>query len=83
MSYTPSDFSLVNNGHTVQANAAKTDNVIVVEGKEYTLVQYHFHTPSEHQFIDMSKEQIDAFRQIFLDNHRPIQALEGREVIEK
>lgn len=35
------------------------------------------------QPIDMSKEQIDAFRQIFPDNHRPIQALEGREVIEK
>ncbi|WP_028403315.1 carbonic anhydrase [Ectobacillus panaciterrae] len=48
--YIPTEFSLVNNGHTVQANPKTTDNSIVVDGKEYKLAQFHFHTPSEHQF---------------------------------
>lgn len=177
INYTPSDFSLVNNGHTIQANARTMDNIVTARGKEYTLVQFHFHAPSEHQFngqhfdmelhlvhkdekdqlaviavmmkegmsnrvlanvwsalpeeetaegvklsapvdlmsilpkdqqsfqyrgslttppcseavqwivlgkpIDISKEQIDAFRQIYPNNHRPIQALEDRKVMEK
>ncbi|KAB2334489.1 carbonic anhydrase family protein [Cytobacillus depressus] len=172
--YQPTPFSIVNNGHTVQANAATPSNSIVVEGKEYQLVQFHFHTPSEHQFngqhldmelhlvhqdtngelavlgvliqegkeneklasvwdvlpkdetekdilinepvdlqallpsdqasfyyngslttppctekvkwivfekpIEMSKEQIQAFQQIFPDNHRPVQSLVEREI---
>ena len=48
--YEPASFSLVNNGHTVQANATELSNGIIVEGQEYQLVQFHFHTPSEHQF---------------------------------
>ncbi|MBA9024737.1 carbonic anhydrase [Peribacillus huizhouensis] len=173
--YQPTPFSIVNNGHTVQANAATPSNSIIVEGKEYNLAQFHFHTPSEHQFngqlldmelhlvhqdangelavlgvmiqegkeneklasiwsvlpngetkkdisikepidlqallpsdqtffyyngslttppcteevkwiifenpIEMSKEQIQAFQQIFPDNHRPVQPLNEREII--
>jgi carbonic anhydrase len=173
--YKPTPFSLVNNGHTVQANASTPANSIVVEGKEYKLAQFHFHTPSEHQFngehydmelhlvhqdangklavlgvmiqegkqneklasvwealpqeetendvsvdepvdlqallpadqtsfhyngslttppcsegvkwivfeqpMEMSKEQIQAFQQIFPDNHRPVQPLNEREII--
>lgn len=172
--YAPTNFSLANNGHTIQGNPAAIDNSIVVDGKEYKLAQFHFHTPSEHQFngqnfemelhlvhksannelaviglmikegatnialeqawkvlpkkvttkdvkvtkaidlmellpenkqtfryegslttppcseevewivleqpIEMSKEQIDLFRQIFEDNHRPVQPLNDREV---
>lgn len=172
--YTPAAFSLVNNGHTVQANAAGSGNRMIFEGKEYNLAQFHFHTPSEHQFnghhldmelhlvhqdangelavlgvmiqegkenenlasvwdrlpkeetekevsveeldlqpllpkdqasfyyngslttppcteevkwivfeqpIEMSKEQIQEFQQIFPDNHRPVQSLNEREII--
>ena len=32
------------------------------------------------QPIEMSKEQIKAFQQIFTDNHRPIQPLNEREI---
>ncbi|MDN4495124.1 carbonic anhydrase family protein [Ureibacillus aquaedulcis] len=172
--YEPTAFSLVNNGHTVQANATTESSSLVVEGNEYKLAQFHFHTPSEHQFngqnydmelhlvhknsngdlavlglmiqegrendklaavwdvlpkeetekaisveepidleallpqdqtsfhyngslttppcteevkwiifeqpIDMSKEQIQSFQQIFPDNHRPVQALNEREI---
>jgi len=48
--YEPATFSLLNNGHTVQANAATESNSIVIEGNEYKLSQFHFHTPSEHQY---------------------------------
>jgi carbonic anhydrase len=173
--YISTKFSLTNNGHAVQGNPTATNNSIIVEGKEDKLVQFHFHTPSEHQFngqnfdmelhlvhkdannqlailgvmikegalntafekawkilpkeettediqladpidfmnvipkdqhsfryngslttppcseevkwivleqpIEMSKEQIDTFRQIFPDNHRPVQPLNERDVI--
>jgi carbonic anhydrase len=173
--YEPTSFSLMNNGHTVQANAVSSSNSIRIEGKEYKLAQFHFHTPSEHQFngknyemelhlvhkdsngkiavlgvmiqegeenknlaavwnilpkeetvkdiplnesvdlkallpenqtafhyegslttppcteevkwtifempIEMSKEQIEEFRQIFPDDHRPVQSLNNRKVI--
>ncbi|QUW20973.1 carbonic anhydrase family protein [Sporosarcina sp. Marseille-Q4063] len=48
--YEPTDFSITNTGLTIQANPAIPSNSIVVEGKEYILAQFHFHTPSEHQF---------------------------------
>lgn len=48
--YNSTNFSIANNGHTIQANPAATSNSIVVDGKEYNLAQFHFHTPSEHQF---------------------------------
>ncbi|MDS9473153.1 carbonic anhydrase [Sporosarcina pasteurii] len=47
--YESTQFSIMNTGHAVQANPATTNNSILVEGKEYTLAQFHFHTPSEHQ----------------------------------
>ena len=177
INYKPTEFSLTNNGHTIQGNALTNDNTFIVENKEYKLAQFHFHTPSEHQLngknfdmelhfvnqntnnqiavlglmikegasnpylekawnvippkeiteavkltepidlmgllpkdkksfqyngslttppcsesvkwivleepIEMSKEQIDKFRNIFPDNHRPIQSLNEREVKEE
>lgn len=175
INYEPTSFSLMNNGHTVQANAVSGSNSILIEGKEYKLAQFHFHTPSEHEFngknyemelhlvhkdadgriavlgvmiqegeenknleaiwdilpseetdkdiainepvdvktllpvdqtafhyegslttppcteevkwtifempIEMSKQQIEAFRKIFPENHRPVQSLNNRKVI--
>ena len=48
--YESTSFTLVNNGHTIQANATTDSNLIVVDGSVYKLSQFHFHTPSEHQF---------------------------------
>jgi carbonic anhydrase len=50
LNYAPTAVNVVNNGHTIQANLSNEKNTIVVDGTEYTLVQFHFHTPSEHQF---------------------------------
>lgn len=38
---------VVNNGHTIQVNYAPGSS-ITVAGKTYQLLQFHFHTPSEH-----------------------------------
>ncbi len=45
-SYRPSNFRVIDNGHTVQVNVA-VGNTIEVTGKRYELVQFHFHRPSE------------------------------------
>lgn len=44
--YRPVSFQVVDNGHTVQANLAP-GNSIVVGGRRYELLQFHFHRPSE------------------------------------
>ncbi|MEK6759475.1 MAG: carbonic anhydrase family protein [Deltaproteobacteria bacterium] len=46
-SYKPSALNLINNGHTVQANY-DDGSTINVNGVDYKLLQFHFHTPSEH-----------------------------------
>lgn len=50
INYSPTAFTLMNNGHTIQANDATGRNNIIVKDEEYILMQMHFHKPSEHQF---------------------------------
>lgn len=38
---------IINNGHTIQVNISE-DFSFEIRGKKYKLVQFHFHTPSEH-----------------------------------
>ncbi len=45
--YQPSALSILNNGHTIQANYDQGSS-IEVEGKTYNLLQFHFHALSEH-----------------------------------
>jgi len=47
--YGTTPVTVINNGHTIQVNVQNTDNYITIEGQKYTLVQFHFHHPSEHQ----------------------------------
>jgi carbonic anhydrase len=46
--YSASPLKIVDNGHTVQVNYAP-GSYIVVGGKQYNLVQFHFHHPSEEE----------------------------------
>lgn len=46
--YTSSPVGMINNGHTVQINIG-SGSTITVDGIDYELKQYHFHTPSENQ----------------------------------
>lgn len=45
--YRPAPLSVINNGHTIQVNVEK-GSAIRLGGKAYDLLQYHFHSPSEH-----------------------------------
>lgn len=51
--YTPVPLVVINNGHTVQVkyddvSATTIDSTVTLDGEAYQLVQFHFHTPSEH-----------------------------------
>jgi carbonic anhydrase len=46
--YMPAALSIVNNGHTVKVSSDKNSD-LMIHGKSYNLLQYHFHAPSEHQ----------------------------------
>jgi carbonic anhydrase len=46
--YEPTPLDVVNNGHTIQVNY-KAGSAMVVDGKTYELLQFHFHSPSEHE----------------------------------
>lgn len=45
--YSEAPLIVVNNGHTVQVNYEK-GSTVNINGQEYELLQFHFHTPSEH-----------------------------------
>ena len=45
--YQSTPLEVINNGHTIQVNYPKGSS-INVNGKTYELLQFHFHTPSEH-----------------------------------
>ncbi|AFY94895.1 carbonic anhydrase [Chamaesiphon minutus] len=46
--YKSSPLSVVNNGHSIQVNY-NSGSTISIDGEEYQLLQFHFHTPSEHK----------------------------------
>ncbi len=46
-SYNDSGLKIINNGHTIQINYAP-GSTVEIGGKTYDLLQFHFHTPSEH-----------------------------------
>ena len=48
--YKPEAMKVVNNGHTIQANI-DTGSSIVLDSVTFNLLQFHFHTPSEHTLL--------------------------------
>jgi carbonic anhydrase len=46
--YRPSPLKIIDNGHTIQVNYAPGSSIQVGD-KEYELVQFHFHKPSEEE----------------------------------
>lgn len=51
-------YDVVNNGHTIQANA-KAGGGMRVGASKYELLQFHFHTPSEHA-VDGKRAEMEV-----------------------
>jgi carbonic anhydrase len=45
--FQPMPLTILNNGHTIQVNCAPGSRTMI-DGQAYSLVQFHFHHPSEH-----------------------------------
>ncbi len=56
--YQPGPVEILNNGHTIQINIPQGSRV-TIGGVSYTLLQFHFHAPSEHAF-DGRREALEA-----------------------
>ncbi|NWK68978.1 carbonic anhydrase family protein [Bacillus paramycoides] len=50
INYQPISFSIKNNGHSIEGKANGSDDYLTLGEDRYSLKQFHFHTPSEHQF---------------------------------
>lgn len=46
LSYAPANAEVINNGHTIQV-APANGGTLTIDGVQYKLAQFHFHTPSE------------------------------------
>lgn len=55
--YKLSAFRVIDNGHTVQVNV-EPGNRIVVNGRRYDLIQFHFHRPSEERLNGKQFEMV-------------------------
>lgn len=59
-SYIAEPKEILNNGHTVQVNMKK-GSYIMVAGKRYSLLQFHFHAPSEHTIDGKPADMVAHF----------------------
>lgn len=83
-----SDAQVVDNGHTIQVNVAEGSS-ITLEGRRFSLLQFHFHLPSEHtadgadspmevHFVHQAEEGDLAVIGVFMDvgeSHATIQGV--------
>ncbi len=81
------DGEVFDDGHTIQVNVAPGSG-IALEGREFSLVQFHFHRPSEHtvegerfameaHFVHHSREGDPAVVGVFLDSGKAHAALQA------
>jgi carbonic anhydrase len=55
--YQPAALHIINNGHTIQVNVP-SGSTLTVGGDRYSLVQFHFHHPSEEQIDGKTSEMV-------------------------
>jgi len=60
VNYKSTPLEILNNGHTIQVNIAKGSK-IEVERIEYELLQFHFHSPSEHKINGKAYDLVAHF----------------------
>ncbi|RHZ85613.1 hypothetical protein Glove_63g112 [Diversispora epigaea] len=67
------DVEALNNGHTVECCSDDMSKInIKIEGKLYTLAQFHFHTPSEHR---INGKYFDVEQHLVFENEDGINAV--------
>lgn len=54
--YQPTPVDVLNTGNTIQAHLTNDQNRLNLNGNQYTLQQFHFHTPSEHKLNGKHQE---------------------------
>ncbi|MCX8085626.1 MAG: carbonic anhydrase family protein [Rhodocyclaceae bacterium] len=72
--YKPSQFRIVDNGHTVQVEVGE-GNSITVMGRTYPLVQFHFHRPSEERINGKAYDMVIHFVHKDYDNSLAVVAV--------
>jgi carbonic anhydrase len=86
LAYQPTPLRILNDGLTVQVNQAPGSR-LTIRGRTYHVVQFHFHTPSEHtvggrryamelHIVHEDAEEELAVLGVFLDLGAPNEALE-------
>jgi len=58
--YRPSQFRIVDNGHTIQVNVGEGSSMSVM-GRNYQLLQFHFHRPAEERVNGKSFDMVIHF----------------------
>ena len=88
LQWEPTDAQVVDNGHTIQVDMA-AGSAIILEGRRFSLLQFHFHLPSEHtvegrssamevHFVHQADEGDLAVIGVFMDpgeDHPALQAI--------
>ncbi len=72
--YKPSMFRIVDNGHTVQANVGEGSSLTVM-GRQFDLVQVHFHRPSEERVNGKVYEMVAHLVHKDLEGHLAVVAV--------
>ena len=72
--YRPTQFRIIDNGHTVQVNVGE-GMTITVQGKRYELLQFHFHRPSEERVGGRSYDMVAHLVHKNEDNQLAVVAL--------
>ena len=49
LQYSESEGEIFNNGHTIEVELTEGENALMLDGVPYHLLQFHFHTASEHR----------------------------------
>ncbi|MBI3523092.1 MAG: carbonic anhydrase family protein, partial [Betaproteobacteria bacterium] len=72
--YKPTQFRIVDNGHTVQVNVG-AGSTISVMGRQFELVQLHFHRPAEERINGKAYDMVVHLVHKDLDNHLAVIAV--------
>lgn len=86
LNYQPTPLEVINTGHTIQVNYAP-GSFVNIDGKQYELLQFHFHTPSEHNveknayamelhFVHRNEQDKLAVVGVFIKEGKPNDSLE-------